>query len=96
METFILTLIVSVVASALETVFRYLRDRRTRQWSVLPVVVGAVFWSAALLIVQRYRFSLNIATTLLTSVVGGLVWYGVASIVGRVLWHSMHRPSRRR
>lgn len=92
----ILTQVISVVASALKTVFRYLRDRRTRQWSARPVVVGAVFWAAALLIVQPYRFSLDTMGMLINNVVGGQAWYGVASLVGRVLWRSTRRPSRRR
>lgn len=96
MNALILTLIISVVASALETMFRYLRDHHTREWSMRPIVVGAVCWAVALFIVQLYRFSLGTTAMLINSGVGGLVWYGVASLVGRVLWRSTRRSSGRR
>jgi uncharacterized membrane protein len=86
---------VTVFAAALETVIRYVRLHHITAWSQRSALVGAIFWGVALIIFQLNRTALSTPTTILTSIVGGVVWYVVALLLGRSLWRSAGGSAKR-
>ena len=96
MTPLLVTIIATLLFAVLETVFHYVRDHRMMAWSTRPVLIGAVFWALALIIFQRYRTTIDMPSAVLNGVVGGVVWYLVAFMLGRMLWRSADKRARRR
>ena len=96
MTTFIVTIIVTAVAAAIEAVLRYYRFRDIMTWSTQPALVGAVVWTLALALFQWTRLSLDTPAIMINSMAGGIVWFVVAVGLGQILWQGAGGSRKRK
>jgi hypothetical protein len=94
MNALILTAMGTVLAAVVESLIYYVRFKNGTPRIPRRALIGAVVWAIGIAALRWNQAPL--ATVLLHSVVGGVVWFVVVFGLGRVLWHAGNRSATRR
>ena len=89
MNALILTAVGTVLAAVVEALLYYVRFKNSVPYILRRALMGALLWGIGIAALRWDRASL--ATILVHSAVGSIVWFVVVFALGRVLW----RPARR-
>jgi hypothetical protein len=95
MTPLLVTVGVTGLAAAVETMIRCFRLHHLAGWSRRSALTGAIFWAIALVIFQLNRTMVGVPTVVLNSIVGGVVWYAVSLLLGHGLWRLTSGTAKR-